>query len=214
MAPTQTSHHEPVPYVRVAAPVLVGLMVIMGLVIWLAPVDRTLGEGIKIVYVHVALTWTGMLQLVIAGILGLILLISENPGVQNWLTTLSRVGLGFFAAATLISLWAEIINWGGILWQEPRTSAMLRVLAAAIIAQVLHTWFRRPRIQGGLHLLVALYLTTSLLLAPRFFHPGNPIGASPSAAIQLAFYSLFALCFIAGLWIIGYFHHGYDASSP
>ncbi len=197
---------EPVPFPKVAVPVLSGLAALMALVLWLAPLEQTLGAGIRIVYIHVALIWTGMLQLVVAGILGLILLITESPGVRQWLTTISRVGFAFFAAAVVASLWAEIVNWGGILWSEPRTRSLLQLLAVALIVRVLHGWVRQPRIQGVLHLFLALLLAASTLFVPRFFHPDNPIDSS-TAAIQLTFYSLFSLCFIAGLWIMGYIHH-------
>jgi len=40
------------------------LLVVLGmLVVWLAPAERTLGEGIRWVYVHVALVWAGTLAL-------------------------------------------------------------------------------------------------------------------------------------------------------
>lgn len=208
----ETAPQETAPYPRVAIPVLGGIAALMALVLWLAPLEQTLGAGIRIVYIHVALIWTGMLQLVVAGILGLILLITESPGVQQWVTTISRVGFGFLTAAVVASLWAEIVNWGAILWSEPRTRAMLQLLAVALIARVLYGWIRQPRIQGLLHLLVALFLVASTLLVPRFFHPDDPIGSSTATAIQLTFYSLFSLCFIAGLWIMGYIHH--DQAAP
>lgn len=204
---------EPVPYPKVAVPVLSGIAALMALVLWLAPLEQTLGAGIKIVYVHVALVWTGMAQLAAAGILGLILIITESPSVQNWLTTVSRVGFAFLTAAVIASLWAEIVNWGGILWSEPRTRSLLQLLAVALIVRVLHGWVRQPRIQGVLHLFVALLLAASTLFVPRFFHPDDPIGNSGAAAIQLTFYSLFSLCLIAGLWIMGYIHHDQATTS-
>ena len=46
-------------------------MALAALLLWLAPAEQTLGSGITSVYVHVALTWTGMTGLIIAAVLGL-----------------------------------------------------------------------------------------------------------------------------------------------
>jgi hypothetical protein len=190
---------------KVMASVLAGILLVAALLVWQAPVEQSLGSGIKIVYVHVALVWTGMLWLVGAGITGLARLITERGGLTSWLAIVSRLGFALYALATVVSLWAEVVNWGGILWDEPRTNAMLQVLAVAVIVQVLHAWLSgRPRLQSALHILLALFLLVRVRFAGLIFHPSDAIGSSDATAIRLTFYSLFVLCVIAGLWLTGY----------
>ncbi len=194
---------------KVMASVLAGILAVAAILIWLAPVEQALGAGIKIVYVHVALVWAGMLWLLFAGVLGLARLATDRWGLSSWLDIVGRVGFGLYALATAVSLWAEVVNWGGILWEEPRTRAMLSVLAAAIIVQVLHTWQpTRPRVQAALHVALAAFLLVETQTAGLVFHPADPIGASTSTAIRLTFYSLFVLFLIAALWLTGYFRTG------
>ena len=38
--------------------------------VWLAPAEQTMGEGIRIVYIHVALIWTAMVALAATAVLG------------------------------------------------------------------------------------------------------------------------------------------------
>lgn len=42
------------------------------LIVWIAPEERAFGAGIKWRYVHMALTWTGMTGVVVAGMLGVL----------------------------------------------------------------------------------------------------------------------------------------------
>jgi hypothetical protein len=43
------------------------LLLFMALLVWQAPVEQSLGQGIKIVYVHVGLIWAGMLGFAVNG---------------------------------------------------------------------------------------------------------------------------------------------------
>ena len=105
--------------------VLTTITILAALLLILAPTERTLGAGIKIVYLHVALIWTGMVGLLIAGLLGLALALTQRPSLLGWLQAVSWVGFGFFAVGTVVSLIAEIVNWGAVFWSEPRTASIL-----------------------------------------------------------------------------------------
>ena len=45
------------------------LILLMAMIIWMSPEERTLGARIKIVYVHVAFVWSGLAGILISGIL-------------------------------------------------------------------------------------------------------------------------------------------------
>ncbi len=189
---------------RWAWALLGGILVVAAAMLWLAPAEATIGEGIRIVYVHVALIWAGMLLLLLAGILGLIVLLGGRPAPAVWMHLLSWAGLGFFAAGVITSLAAEIVNWGGIAWREPRTAANLNLLALAVIVRVASSWLTRPRVQGLLNVVLALAVIWTTITTELQLHPANAIGDATSQTIQLTFYALFLLSCLAAAWLILY----------
>ena len=182
----------------------VGLSVLTALallIVFTAPTERTLGAAIRWVYVHVALTWTGMASLAVAGGLGLVLLVSGRLGLRDWMTTVGGLGLGFFAAGLVMSAFAAGATWGGMFWDEPRTRANLQVLAVGVIVVVAGPWLGRPRWQGVLFLALFAWMIVALAVAPLLLHPRNPILSSPSSAFRTTFASLFGLGALAAAWL-------------
>ena len=176
-------------------------------ILLLAPAEATIGDGIRIVYVHVALIWTGMLVLIFAGALGLIVLFTGRSMQAEWMQVVAWVGLAFFAAGVITSLASEIINWGGIAWREPRTAANLNLLALAVIVQVVNTllpdnWAFRGRLQGALNIILATVVIWTTMTTEVQLHPANAVGNATSRAIQLTFYSLTLLCLTAAIWLV------------
>jgi hypothetical protein len=94
--------------------VLGALAVVAAAVLWLAPAEQTLGTGISSVYVHVALTWTGMTGLATAAVLGLLAAVLGRPDLQEWAHTSAWIGLGAFAAGLIMSALAAGVNWGNV----------------------------------------------------------------------------------------------------
>ncbi len=185
---------------------LLSLLTAAVLVVWFAPAERTLGQGIKVVYVHVSLTWAGMLGFTVAGLLGLALVVTRNPDLQRWNRVISRVALLWFAAGFIMSLAAARVNWGAIYWQEPRVLASVRFLVAAALVQFVTRSGTSPRISGILSAFLALFLMWSILGTPRVLHPGSPIRTSSSKAIQLTFIILPTLSTLVAAWIVRFWH--------
>lgn len=171
-------------------------------VVVFAPGEATIGQGIKIVYIHVALIWTGMLGLLISGVIGAVVALTNHDGLRRWLPIISWVSLGFYAAGVLTSLYAEQVNWGGIAWQEPRTKANLNLLALATVVQVVASFINRPRWHGLLSVLLAAAVIWTTAVTPLQLHPDDPIGTSTSNTIQVVFYLLFMLCCLSASWFI------------
>ncbi len=182
--------------------VLGGIAVLAGALLWRAPAEQTLGSGITSVYVHVALTWTGMTGLVIAAGLGLAAAALGRSEVQDWAHAASWVGLGAFAAGLIMSALAAGINWGNIFWQEPRFNSTLQVLAVGLIVQVATSLPVGYRLRGILQAMPALALIWLTMITPLVLHPGNAARTSPSAAIRFTFFGLYILCCLAGAWIV------------
>ncbi len=175
------------------------------LVVWLAPEERTLGAGIKWVYVHVALVWTGLTGLALTGVLGAAWVALGGARFAPWAKTAGWVACAFFAAGLAMSVITARINWGGISWQEPRMAASLRALAAAVIVFGVAGWFGGARWVGALYVLPAVFVALTVPGARLVLHPQNAVMTSTSLGIQAAFLTLFALFGMAALGAVVYF---------
>ena len=178
------------------------LLLLMALLVWLAPVEQSLGQGIKIVYVHVGLIWAGMLGFALNGLLGLAVIATDNKKLANWLHIIGLVSLGVFVVSVIVSLIAEQVNWGGIFWQEPRNMAVFSVTAVAIIVLVLNSWLPWRRVQGLLAAGLAAFAILTLPSAPMVMHPENPARTSSSMGIQYGFYGVFVLAVLMSVWFV------------
>ena len=182
----------------------VALLALMALLVWRAPVEQSLGQGIKIVYVHVGLIWAAMLGFGLNGILGLIVVLTNNKKLAAWMEIIGKVTLAVFVTSVIVSLLAEIVNWGGIFWREPRNMAVFAVTAVSIIVLVLQSWFPWRRVHGLLHLGLAAYVFLTLPSASMVMHPENPGRSSGSVGIQSAFWGTAVLAFLIGVWCVVY----------
>ena len=146
--------------------VLGGIVVIAATLLWFAPAEQTLGSGITSVYVHVALTWTGMTGLIIAAVLGLAAALLGRSRLQQWGHVIGWVGLGMFAAGLLMSAVAAGINWGNVFWQEPRFNSALQILAVSLIIQLINDLPLPYRLRGILQALPAATLIRLTMITP------------------------------------------------
>jgi hypothetical protein len=185
-----------------ASPVLPVTLVLLALaLVWVSPREATLGDGIKTVYVHVALTWTGLLGFVAAAALGLVTLIAPRPRRERWARRAGRAGLLFYAAGFVMSMVSSIVNWGGIPLYEPRNIVAVQTLAVAVVMQVFHGSRAPARLKALLDAAFCVYLLWSIGASPLILHPRDPIGSSSSVGIQLTFLGMFVLATLAAAWL-------------
>lgn len=170
------------------------------LLVWFGPEERTLGDGIKSVYVHVGLIWTGIAGFGVAALLGVWAAFDKRESVFAWLLTASRVGLLFYFAGLAASAVSSKINWGAVFWQEPRMATAVNMLAVAIIVQVLTIMLTQKRLVGALHTLFFVVLIWANAATRLVLHPDNPIGSSNAAGIRFTFGAVFVLIAAAAAW--------------
>lgn len=187
---------------RLAGWVIVAAVIgLAGFLLWLAPEEQTLGTGIKSVYVHVALTWTALLGLISAGLIGLALAVFSKPSWLGVASTVTWVAIAIFAAGLVMSFVAAGINWGGFFWQEPRTNSAIQILVAALIVQGATRFSIPYRLKGALYFLLLIFMFWSILSIPDVLHPGDAARTSPPA-IRFTFYGLFVLFSLAAGWLV------------
>lgn len=182
---------------------LLAVVLVAGaLIVVFSPAERTLGQVVKIIYVHVALSRAGAVGFVLAALLGLGVLIRPGDRLTWWMRTLGWAGLILFGTGFVVSGAAQIMSWGGLTLSEPRVAAGANVLAVAIIAQIAGMLLSWPRLAALLHILVAGFQLWSTFNTPNVLHPSGAISSSGSAAIHLANNGLLALAVLLGAWLV------------
>ena len=179
-----------------------GLLLAVALMIIFAPAERTLGSGIRSVYLHVGLIWTGLFGFAMTAVLGIGVLFTQNALWQRWLTPVSWVALGFYAAGIFMSMVASADNWGAVFLQEPRMAASLSGLAVATIMLVLGSWQPWLRVRSAMAAAIIFVLLWFNLRAELVLHPRNPIANSEATPIQLAFLVVTVLFVLLASWIV------------
>lgn len=194
--------------------VLAAILLAAGIVLILSPAEQTLGDVVKVVYAHVALSRAGAVLFYLAGLLGLAVLVRPGPRLDAAMRAAGWAGLALFTAGFLVSGVAQVLSWGGITWQEPRVAAGANVLAVAVIVQVAGAWLAWPRARALLHILLAAFQFWTSLRAPNVLHPGGAISGSASSAIQFSNTVLLLLALAIGAWIVWMFSLYRPANLP
>jgi len=157
-------------------------------VLALMPAEKTLGQVIKVVYLHGALSRAGMLGFVAAGAAAIVYLVRPSEGLIRWAQALLISGWGFWTAHFLVSMPATRLTWGPwIAWGEPRVTMSLQVIAAGAVVIGIIWLVREPKFTA---LAIALLALAFLFLAANtgvLRHPLDPIGLSPSARLRLIY---------------------------
>lgn len=188
------------PYLRWL--ILLLLLALFFAVVVLAPLEKTLGETIRLVYAHVAFTRAGMIGLYLCGFLGLIIAVTNNVKLQSWTQTVGWVSFALFIVGGLFSIFAQQASWGGITLAEPRNRTTMTLIAVVVIVLLLNEWLPWIRVRGLLYVALAGYVAWVIPRTPVVLHPENAGGSSPSAWIRLTFPLLTALAILIGLWMV------------
>lgn len=175
---------------RRTAMMLAVMLGLASLVVGLAPPERTLGTGIRAVYVHVALTLTGMLGFAISGLLGGVALLTAHRGSHAWMLATGRIALLFHAAGLAVSMAAAWINWGGVFLGEPLLRSSLMVLAAGVLSHSAIPLVPPVRPRAALAMLPFAVLLGTTVGTPFLMHPGGPVLATSPRPILLTFAGL------------------------
>lgn len=180
-------------------------LISIGVVTAFAPLERTLGANIRLVYFHGAWVWAGKLAFggaALAGLGGLVLRRWSHlvwaMRLPAWALALGRTGLFFWATYLPMSLLVMQLNWGGLFLDEPRFQVPLTF---GIVGLLLHAGFwllDQPDVicLGSLAFGVALWV--ALGNTSNILHPDSPIFTSESWRIQAYFAALVVLSVLAG----------------
>lgn len=163
-------------------------VVAAAVILLLMPLEKTLGQVIKIVYLHGALSRAGMLGLIGAGAAGVAYLATRRPALAAWTRGLLLSGWLFWVAHFIVSMPATRLTWGPwIAWGEPRVNMTLQLIAAGLVVILISWMIKDARFTAFASALLALAVGWMAFSTGVIRHPLDPIGSSPSATLQLVY---------------------------
>jgi len=186
-------------------PVFAGLVAVLALLLWLSPAEQTLGQMVKLVYLHGALVRTAMALFVVSLPINLVALIGGRRGWLAWGKALTWTAILIWLAHTLFSMVTTYAAWGVfIAWFEPRTRFTFTLAAVGAIITGVAYLVDHARFSA---LVFALLAGLALGLAPRLGvvqHPLNAIGSSPSSAIRTYYVAMLVVSLAMGGLVAGW----------
>jgi hypothetical protein len=190
-------------WARWRLPCLLATLGLIALTAWLAPLEKTLGARIRLIYFHGAWVWAGKAAFGLAALAGLAGL--GLPRLRRRLAggslALGRAGLVFWLTYLPLSLLVQQLNWGGIYWDEPRWRIPLAFGVAAVLLQLALALFDLPWLTLVANLAFGAALWLALANTQNVLHPDSPVYSSGSLRIEAYFSGLVALCLLCMLQV-------------
>lgn len=184
---------------KAIVPLLAAVLFVL-LVIWvlLSPSETRLGSLVKLVYVHGALVWTGLLTFSVAGLLGLVALVVRRPIWYHGTQSAGLAALIVWCIYVISAMAVTGLTWGQLIaWNEPRVRATGLILVAALLLFLVTRLVKQDLFTAWVNLIMGIVPWVVVRQADVIRHPVDPIGGSGSTAIQ-SYYWLIVLT-VAGL---------------
>jgi len=135
--------------------ILIVLLALIASLVWLSPAEQTLGDVVKLIYLHGALARTGLVAFGAAGLLGLAALVAPRPSLAAWCDAAGKAALAIWIVYALSSAISTYMAWGVLVaWGEPRVVDSVQVLAAALLIAGVNHFVAHPRFTAATNLLL------------------------------------------------------------
>jgi hypothetical protein len=171
------------------------------------PAEKTLGNNVRVVYLHGAWVWTALASFIAAALLGLVGLVTQRISIQRWSRAWGRTGLLFWIIYLPLSIWAMQTSWNGIFLAEPRFRVAVVFAIGGLLLQLGVAITEDSAWASAANLIYAGALIWVLATTPTIMHPPSPILNSDSQRIQIYYFGLVILNLllawqVARLWLM------------
>lgn len=182
-----------------------GLIILAVILALIAPEEKTLGSYIKLIYIHAAVTWVGMLMFVTSGVLALASIafwfLSRNGvrakgwgSVVTWSSAAQRTAIDFWATSVISGSIAAYFTWGSQFWRmEPRIQVAVFILILAFAVSLAGEMLPANVTRAFLNFSLPVALTLLLAVTGKLVHPNNAFTNSDS--LEIKFFAI-AIAFI------------------
>jgi hypothetical protein len=180
-------------------PLLTGLALLLAVLLLLSPTELTLGQTVKLVYLHGALVRTAIVLFAVSLPLNLIAVFNHKPDWFSWGQACSWAAVAIWLGHTLFSMVTTYAAWGVfIAWFEPRTRFTF-ILAAVTLIVTTVAWLVADARFSAVAFALLAGLTLGLLPRLGFIqHPLDPIGTSPSPTIRIFYAAILVISVAMG----------------
>jgi hypothetical protein len=141
--------------------------------------------------------WASLAAFLSAGVFGSLGLLTHRISFHFWSGAFGRTGLIFWVTYLPLSLWAMQSNWNGLFLAEPRWRLALVFAITGILLQVGLGLAGKPSLTSAFNLGYFIALMIALQQTTNVMHPASPILNSDAWRIQLFFFGLVLLTFLA-----------------
>jgi len=194
----KTKHTSLVQFLVVV--VLIGILALFG------PAEQTLGSNVRVVYLHGAWVLTAELAFILAGLAGLIGLITRRDIFHAWSAALGRTGIFFWLTYLPLSLWAMETNWNGLFLAEPRFRLAMTFAIVGLLLQIGLWIFDNKMLTSAANIAYIVVLRVIFATAQNIMHPPpSPIFNSGDWRIIGFFVAMNLLTWLAAYFLARWF---------
>ncbi len=171
--------------------------------LWLIPPEQTLGNVIKVIFLHGALVRVGLLAFAVAGVLSLGFLLTRRTAWFVWAMAAQKGAVILWIVYALTSSISTWLSWGEwIAWDEPRVRASVHVLWFSLACLLLVMWMGNRYFAAIVNLIVTGVAWALIRGASIIRHPFDPIGTSGSNTYEVLYWVMVAaLLLLAALLV-------------
>lgn len=175
--------------------------------LWLIPPEQTLGNVIKVIFLHGALVRVGLMTFAVAGVLSLGFLLTRRERFYAWAIATQQGAVIFWLVYAVTSSFSTWLSWGQwIAWEEPRVRASVHVLWFSIACLLVVLWIGNRYVTAAVNMLVTGVTWTLISGAAIIRHPFDPIGASGSGAYQVLYWVMVAALALLAVMLVWWLH--------
>ncbi len=176
---------------RYILPSLLGLAVVLGVLLYFLPSEKTLDRIIRIIFLHGALVQVGLLMFSAAGVLGLIYLLNKEESLYQWGLAAQKTAVIVWIMYTFSSVVVTYLAWGvAIAWNEPRVQVSANILGGCVVFLVLTLLMKHRQFTAVVNVVLAVLVWFLIKRANIVRHPFNPIGSSDSTNFKWFFIAI------------------------
>jgi len=177
-------------------------VIVIALLALFGPEEKSLGANVRIVYLHGAWVLTAELVLLMAGLAGVIGLITPRNTFHAWSAALGRTGIFFWVTYLPLSLWAMQSNWNGLFLAEPRFRLALIFAVTGVLLQAGLWLINKDWITSLANVIFIVVLRLIFATADNVMHPPpSPIFKSGNYLIIGFFVAMIILSLVAANFV-------------
>jgi hypothetical protein len=181
-------------------PSLIGFFVTLlaiAIITAISPAEKSLGERVRIVYLHGAWVWTSLVLLMAAGMFGMLGLLTSRQNFHCWSSACGQSGIIFWVTYLPLSMWAAQTNWNGMFLAEPRFRMAVIFAVVGVLVQLGLMLIANPALTSSANIVYITWLLLTLQSTENVMHPPAPMLQSDLSPIQFYFGALFILMVLA-----------------